>query len=251
MLYVNTATGDVYSLPTGLTGTVLTINGSGVPTWVTPTSGTVTSVGANLPLSVTNPTSTPVISLIGATGTVLYGTGTASAFNTAGATGDILELSALGVPTWVTPASATSTTAWQLTGNAGTTPGVLLGQNFIGTTDNEALVFGTHNIIAGVLDPVNQDVFFGTSSGNWSAFAGQDAVIIGYQAGFNNEGNWNTFIGYEAGFTNTTGTENTYSGYEAGGSNSTTDYNSAYGYQSLFHNTVGWQYSRGLLLFKN
>jgi hypothetical protein len=41
--------------------------------------------------------------------------------------------------------------AWKLTGNSGTTAGI----NFIGTIDNQDIVFKRANIIAGILTTTN------------------------------------------------------------------------------------------------
>ncbi|MEO6721440.1 MAG: hypothetical protein ABIN67_13815 [Ferruginibacter sp.] len=68
---------------------------------------------------------------------------------------------------------------WGLTGNAGTVPGT----NFIGTTDNQALIFKVNNQNAGRIDSGNVTV--GTTN-------------FGYQAGGAGT-NGNTAIGYKAG----------------------------------------------------
>jgi hypothetical protein len=54
-----------------------------------------------------------------------------------GAANEVLTTDGLGNYTWNAP----SASAWDLGGNAGTTPGT----DFIGTTDNQALVFKTNN----------------------------------------------------------------------------------------------------------
>jgi hypothetical protein len=59
--------------------------------------------------------------------------------NNAGTAGYILQSNGAGAaPTWVSPSS---TSGWSLTGNTGTTPAT----NFIGTTDDNDLVFKTDN----------------------------------------------------------------------------------------------------------
>ena len=55
-----------------------------------------------------------------------------------GTNGFVLTLSG-GLPTWANPASVD----WQLIGNAGTTPGVGVGQNYLGTSDAQNLIFAT------------------------------------------------------------------------------------------------------------
>jgi microcystin-dependent protein len=49
--------------PIGSSGQVLTSQGAGIPTWTTPTNGTVTSVSGTAPISVATGTSTPAISI--------------------------------------------------------------------------------------------------------------------------------------------------------------------------------------------
>jgi hypothetical protein len=44
---------------------------------------------------------------------------------------------------WSPMTAATATNDWHLTGNSGTTPGTAAGQNYLGTTDEKDLVFGT------------------------------------------------------------------------------------------------------------
>ncbi|MCL6524510.1 MAG: hypothetical protein K6T34_07590, partial [Thermoflavifilum sp.] len=62
------------------------------------------------------------------------------ASGSAGTTGQVLVSQGAGnAPQWQNPSTALN--AWSLTGNAGTTPGT----NFLGTTDNQDLVFKTNN----------------------------------------------------------------------------------------------------------
>ncbi len=58
-----------------------------------------------------------------------------------GTSGQVLTSTGGGAPTWATP--ITSGTAWQLSGNTGTTPGTGGGQNYIGTTDSKDFVVAT------------------------------------------------------------------------------------------------------------
>lgn len=51
----------------------------------------------------------------------------------------MLASDALGLASWVSPAAVSG--AWATIGNTGT----LAGTNFLGTTDNQALVFKTNN----------------------------------------------------------------------------------------------------------
>ncbi len=128
-------------------------------------------------------------------GVIIYGgtagTGTRLA---AGTNGYVLTV-ASGVPSWASAGSG-----WGLTGNAGTDPAT----NFIGTTDDQALVFKINGIKAGEI-----------SSGS------------------------NTSFGYKALFSNTGGTNNTANGYQALTYNTSGFYNTANGYQALMYNTTG------------
>ncbi len=101
-------TGSAYAFTgVGTSGQVLTSNGSGAPTWSTPSSssGTVTNVTATSPVSITSTSSTtPNILLSGTAGGILYGTagGTGSAFNAAGTSGQVLTSNGSSAPTWTT-----------------------------------------------------------------------------------------------------------------------------------------------------
>ena len=86
-------------------------------------------------------------------GNVGIGTTTANTYTfpaSRGANGQIMQTDGSGNLTWQTVASGNS---WSLTGNAGTTPSsvsfgtsIPVNENFIGTTDNKDLVFGTSNL---------------------------------------------------------------------------------------------------------
>ncbi|GEM_PF-3005138 len=62
---------------------------------------------------------------------------------------------------------------------------------------------------------------------------------LGYQAGNSNTGSGNSFVGYNAGFTNTTGANNTANGYLALRNNTTGNTNSAFGVSALAANSTG------------
>jgi hypothetical protein len=84
-------------------------------------------------------------------GNVGIGTTTANTYTfppSRGTNGQIMQTDGSGNVTWQNP----SNTSWSLTGNSGTIPStasfgtpILAGQNFVGTTDNQDLVFGTNN----------------------------------------------------------------------------------------------------------
>ncbi len=124
---------------------------------------------------------------------------------------------------------------WQLTGNAGTTPG----SNFIGTTDLKALVFKTNNQKSGRID----------CSGPWNVSLGFQSMLS--PTGDNNAafglyalkalttGYCNIALGNYSLTRNTTGLFNTGLGYGTLSSNTTGYYNVAAGGSALSNNTTG------------
>ncbi|MFH2141885.1 MAG: tail fiber domain-containing protein [Bacteroidota bacterium] len=113
---------------------------------------------------------------------------------------------------------ATGTSGWLLTGNAGTTPGT----NFIGTTDDEDVVFKRNGVQAGLLN----NALVNTS---WGIYALNPATT----------GYWNTANGAYALYSNTTGINNTASGMQALQSNTSGSYNTACGFSAIVWNTIG------------
>jgi len=170
---------------------------------------------------------------------------------------------------------SSSPAPWFETGNGGTSPGV----NFLGTTDNNALVLRTNNVEAlrvlagsgsnggsvgiGTTSPafpldVHGDVNTSTKydiggqtalqiRGNTATFVGPFAgnsnttgTFVGGNAGQSNTtGLGNTFVGTFAGFVNTTGFDNIATGASALQSNTTGNSNTANGETALFENTTG------------
>ncbi|MEZ4858419.1 MAG: hypothetical protein R2781_06370 [Flavobacteriaceae bacterium] len=122
---------------------------------------------------------------------------------------------------------------WNLLGNSGTDSNV----NFIGTTDNEDLIFKRNNVLSGLLNPTNtgfgvNSFSFLTSGTSNSAF-GTDALKN------NTSGRRNTAVGFNALLTNTTGESNTAIGANSLVVNSTGENNTAIGYFSLYRNSTG------------
>ncbi len=109
-----------------------------------------------------------------------------------------------------------NTSAWDLTGNAGTNATT----NFIGTTDNVDVIFKRNNFRAGLLGLSN------TSFGI--------AALISNTTGTNNTANGRTALQ-----SNTTGTDNTANGAEALRVNTTGTKNTAIGWTALASNTIG------------
>jgi trimeric autotransporter adhesin len=105
---------------------------------------------------------------------------------------------------------------WSITGNTGTTPGT----NFLGTTDNQDLVFKVNNQNAGRINSVGYTLF-------------------GYQAGNVNTSDHSTFVGMWSGKVNTSGDNNIGLGYESLFSNTTGASNIAIGNMALTNNTNG------------
>jgi trimeric autotransporter adhesin len=113
-----------------------------------------------------------------------------------------------------------SSYTWGLSGNTGTDAD----SNFIGTADNEALVFKTNNILSGKIDPASNSIYFGQSAGIT-----------------NSTGSNNTFLGDKAGESNSTGSNNLFAGSLAGNANSTGDANVFVGQDAGLKNSIGLQ----------
>jgi len=106
-----------------------------------------------------------------------------------------------------------NTYGWSILGNSGTTAGT----NFIGTTDNQDLVFKVNNIESGRINISDYNTFFGREAGllptgqygvgvgegALSGNSGDSCVALGYLAGGGNTGNSLIAIGGSAGDTNT------------------------------------------------
>jgi hypothetical protein len=164
-----------------------------------------------------------------------------------------------GAPNWQRIASGTSTgNPWAITGNLGTNPT----DNFVGTRDNQPLVFKTNNLQSGRLDPIFRSYFFGENAGiNNAGFSnvgmGHNAlrnntnrgglVALGDSTLYNNgsgasssaHGTFNTAAGSRALRTNTTGSFNTALGARALLSNTSGSNNTAAGADALRQNTTG------------
>ncbi|MBP6025654.1 tail fiber domain-containing protein [Ferruginibacter sp.] len=139
--------------------------------------------------------------------------------------------------------------AWSTKGNSGTTAA-----NFIGTIDNQDVIFKRWDVKAGLLGFSNTSfgyhAFVANTTGNFNAAFGVEALIS------NTTGNSNVGIGLAALYRNTGGSNNTASGSgtlsfntigsnnTASGSgslyfNSTGSYNTANGDSALYNNTTG------------
>jgi hypothetical protein len=141
---------------------------------------------------------------------------------------------------------ATANAGWSLTGNSG----IDTGKNFLGTVDNNALIFKVNNGFAGKLGDgvvsIGQDAYLNNQNPNNMALT---AVGIGaLHNNINNpviylSGYHNTAVGQATLFYNTTGQANTAVGAYSLNSSTTGDNNTAMGSHSMLHNTTGFSNS--------
>lgn len=195
-------------------------------------------------------------------------------FQTDGTAGFYYNSGTPAAPSWTIIASGNNG-GWGLSGNSGTNAA----NNFIGTTDEQSLIFKVNNFKAGLIDystccSGTRNTAFGQIALN-SITSGADNTATGYgslytnatgnqnaahgkYALFNNNADNNSAFGFNAMFFNTTGANNTATGSLAlqnnvGGSyntangsnalasNTTGNVNTANGYQSLYLNQTGGQ----------
>jgi hypothetical protein len=118
-----------------------------------------------------------------------------------------------GTPQW---RGFTGNAGWELTGNSGT----IAGTNFIGTIDDNDVVFKRNNVISGRI------ATYSTSFGNEALFS-------------NTTGDYNTAIGSQTLYNNTDGHHNMAFGNSALGSNTNGAHNVAFGFSALNQNDNG------------
>ena len=144
---------------------------------------------------------------------------------------------------WLGLGTGSANNAWSLNGNAGTDSD----NDYIGTTDNEALVLGTNNTpklrisTKGQLEPLNtgRSVFLGRFAGQNDDLTDNDNIFIGYSAGQSNStGQENIGIGSFS-LRNANGIRNVAIGVNSLTNNSSGYRNSAIGNLTLFNNTLG------------
>ncbi len=170
---------------------------------------------------------------------------------TPGASGTVLTLTG-GVPTW--SSLTTSGTAWQLLGNGSTT----YGTNFIGTTDDHALMIKINGSISGRVEDINtaNNAYATTALGYLSSLqltTGFSNTVLGKEALRDAAtSSHNTAIGDSALATLTTGDNNAAVGYQALAANAGGVQNTALGYQALANyvssNTTAIGFQAGLNL---
>ena len=162
------------------------------------------------------------------------------------ANGRVLTSDANGSATW----QNASANAWGLTGNAGTNPTT----NFIGTTDNQDVVFRRSNVLAGKISASNTSfgasslllVTTGTSNSAFGAFALSDKTTGSFNSAFGRlalansaNGFSNSAFGYQSQANTTSGQSNSSFGELSLLNNTTGGFNTAVGRQSLTTNTTG------------
>jgi hypothetical protein len=136
---------------------------------------------------------------------------------------------------WVALAApAGSSAGWSLTGNSNTDSSV----NFIGTLDAQPLIGRVDGEQVLYLSERKSTIALGYQAGKMNT--GINNSFLGYQAGqANTTGSGNLFIGGLAGYSNSTGTGNHFEGLQAGQSNSTGSRNFMAGFNTGFSNTTG------------
>jgi trimeric autotransporter adhesin len=139
---------------------------------------------------------------------------------------------------WIGLGGSSAVSGWSLTGNAGTNPAT----NFVGTTDNNDVIFRRDNVRSGWLgNPFEANTSFGVSSLNQNSI-GTFNSAFGTNALVNNtEGNMNTAIGASSLETNIEGMGNTGVGSGTLNANTVGGYNTASGTDALRANTTGLQ----------
>jgi len=133
---------------------------------------------------------------------------------------------------------------WSLNGNTGTEPE----SHFIGTTDNQPLVFRVNNTEkmrlntqgSLALSGTGNSVFFGKGAGAHDDLTDNQNVFIGDSTGYNNtSGHHNAAVGSFALYSNTFGRSNTASGANVLRYNTSGNHNTGSGFNTLNRNTSG------------
>ncbi|PWN68877.1 hypothetical protein C1631_012405 [Chryseobacterium phosphatilyticum] len=119
--------------------------------------------------------------------------------------------------------------SWNLTGNAGTNPS----SNFIGTTDNQPLIFKINGSEKMKLSPNGRLVFFDVHSQTWAynLYIGGGNEVPSNNAGGTNYAN--VAVGLGSMSSNTTGSSNTALGYNTMTKSTTGSLNTALGINSM------------------
>ncbi len=108
----------------GAPGQFLQSNGTGAPTWASITNTTSDLQGSGV-VSVSNGTGkvygvgNAVLDVTGTAGGLLYGTGTSSAFTSAGAPGQFLQANGAGAPVWTSSSNVNGSSTVNVTNGSG------------------------------------------------------------------------------------------------------------------------------------
>lgn len=124
--------------------------------------------------------------------------------------------------------------SWLVNGNSNTNPSV----NFLGTLDNNDLVFRRNNIVSGRLHTTNTS--FGVDALSNAATTGSRTVALGVNTlKALTSGSDNVAVGYGSLEVNTTGFQNTAIGSASLSLNTSGNYNTAVGYNAMNRNASG------------
>ncbi|MBX9783486.1 MAG: tail fiber domain-containing protein [Chitinophagaceae bacterium] len=131
---------------------------------------------------------------------------------------------------------SSGTDGWSINGNSGTNPAI----HYLGTADNQPLIFKLNNSFAGKWDPVNRNYTIGRGAGS-NLTTGMFNIAMGDSAlQANTTGSNNNANGFQALYSNTTGFNNVTNGYKSLYANTTGYQNTANGAQVLLSNTIGF-----------
>jgi len=127
---------------------------------------------------------------------------------------------------WQNMSAGSTGTSWSLAGNSNT-----VAANFLGTRDNAPLTILVNNRLAGWVDTIRQNTFWGYNSGSP---ASQDRTAPGLSGN-----NYNTGLGYLSLHAVSTGERNTGAGAQTLSSNTVGFGNSAFGSETMKGNING------------
>ncbi len=145
-----------------------------------------------------------------------------------GSNGYVLSTNGSGTLSWASPSS----TVWSLTGNSGTTSGT----NFLGTLDNQDLMFKTNS---------TERLTIGKSTGFIHLNQSNQNTVLGYQTGLSMTGGANVAVGYQAMYFNVAGTRNAALGFAALSTNVSGQDNVAVGIVALSSTTGNYNVGIG------
>lgn len=151
-----------------------------------------------------------------------------------GTNGQIMQTDGVGNVTWQNPNTALNNFAWTTTGNSGTNPTT----HFMGTTDNQDVVFKRNGLLSGLLSASN--TIFGYNSFNTTTTGLNNVGLGKFVLQDNTTGYSNIAIGDSSLNSNTTGYENISIGYTNLSVNTTGASNTVVGSRAMVSNTSGW-----------